>query len=142
MRILFVLWVLCIVGTGWLAITDAAFCAFDDWPRQSELDLFYSSTEPENPLWMPSIANGYIGTLVGNDTVYVSGVYNGQSDIGSFFTSILVNGSPHIVSQIRLIARASLPRSPFLSQGFLLVDLCWTYDKRCFHVARWWVQHR
>jgi hypothetical protein len=44
--------------------------------RNSNL-LYAASDEQVKPQFMPAIGNGYLGTQIGSDAIYVSGVYNG-----------------------------------------------------------------
>lgn len=37
---------------------------------------------PRSPLLIPSIGNGYLATVVGSDTVYIGGLFNGRNRNG------------------------------------------------------------
>ena len=60
-----------------------AACVFASVPPEWEEDnrhanLLYSPTDNDvKAEFMPAIGNGYIGTQIGSDSMYVSGVYNG-----------------------------------------------------------------
>jgi hypothetical protein len=45
--------------------------------RENEGNMVCSNYEPDDIYMMPIVANGYLGTLVSSDTIYVGGVYNG-----------------------------------------------------------------
>ena len=62
---------------------DRDFCGFKDWTHnRPHGDVIVSESEPSNPDMMPYVGNGYLATTIGSDTVYVSGVYNGEASIG------------------------------------------------------------
>eukprot|EP01116_Phalansterium_solitarium_P016178 TRINITY_DN3701_c0_g1_i1.p1 TRINITY_DN3701_c0_g1~~TRINITY_DN3701_c0_g1_i1.p1 ORF type:complete len:702 (-),score=253.28 TRINITY_DN3701_c0_g1_i1:809-2914(-) len=51
-----------------------------DWqPRVQGGNMLYADKEPSDGRLMASVGNGYVATVVGSDTQYISGVFNGFS---------------------------------------------------------------
>jgi hypothetical protein len=53
---------------------------FEDWQTSYEHgDLLFASKETEVP-YRPEIGNGFVGTVVGSDSLFAAGVFSGASD--------------------------------------------------------------
>jgi trehalose/maltose hydrolase-like predicted phosphorylase len=49
-----------------------------DWrPRVEEGNMLFGSAEPSETYRMAAVGNGYMSSVVGSDTIYVAGVFNG-----------------------------------------------------------------
>ncbi|KAG2370705.1 hypothetical protein C9374_014316 [Naegleria lovaniensis] len=54
----------------------------DDWKeRMAQAQLLATPSEPNDPNYLPSISNGYIGTVIDSADVFMGGVYVGQQVI-------------------------------------------------------------
>ena len=65
-----------------VTVASGDFCSFTDISGFDPRDVLVSATEPSDPRAFTIIANGYVGTVVGNDSVFISGVYNGEATTG------------------------------------------------------------
>lgn len=58
------------------------WCMPDDWQqRYNAGHLLYSSSVPSVGSLNATVGNGYIGTAVFSDTLYIAGVFNGKADV-------------------------------------------------------------
>lgn len=57
--------------------TNESSCRY----RMSSVYCLFTKDLPVNKNFMPSIGNGYIGTIIMSDALHVSGMYNGKADV-------------------------------------------------------------
>ena len=49
--------------------------------RMSGIYCLFTKDLPNNKIFMPSIGNGYIGTIIMSDMLHVLGIYNGKANV-------------------------------------------------------------
>lgn len=82
--------VLFLVGLFLVSLVAGDFCSFTDLPAFDPRDVLVSGFEPSDPRAFATIGNGYLGTVLGNESVYISGIYNGEATTGLYFYCVFI----------------------------------------------------